>query len=467
MDFSFYPDDLNFSSVEQLPGLEARAAFTVNSQSVFREDTDIVPTLIDDKLSYIPWGGDNQMPFDILDLIEKDETLATCQCFNAEVCYGAGLRYDTCIASATVKNEVEDFLLDNDLAAYFLGVSQDFKHFGFAVSVLILNEDGTKIVRLLRKEACYCRFAPADTVGKIPSVLYANWRKCVASPSDIEVIDLLDPSAPWRDLQARLERERKPGTRNLSPGTQSPIPNSPRLRKFAIVSRIPTVDSTYYPIPYYASLFRGKWYNIKQLIGIAKEAKLKNHAPIKYQIEISAKYWESIFRAEGITDRRKQQERIVREKQSILDFLTGAENSGKAWFSTFYITPDGKEQHDVVINKIDATKEGGDWETDIQEAINMICFTMRVHSNLVGSVPGKAQTNNSGSDKRELYTIAQALQKPYHDLLFTVHRIIIKFNAWQGVTVDVPFIQLTTLDEHQDAKQVTTNTDSANEDNNE
>ena len=162
-----------------------------------------------------------------------------------------------------------------------------------------------------------------------------------------------------------------------------------------------------------------------------------------------------------ITDRRKQQERIVREKQQILDFLTGAENRGKAWFSTFYVTPDGKEQHDVVINKIDDSKEGGDWETDIQEAINMICFTMRVHSNLVGSVPGKAQTNNSGSDKRELYTIAQALQKPYHDLLFTVHRIIIKFNAWQGVTVDVPFIQLTTLDEHQDAKEVKVTSDKA------
>jgi len=69
MDFPF-SNDLNFSSVEQQPGLEARAAFTVNSQSVFRvtdnvalpcrEHTDIVPTLIDDKLSYIPWGGDNQ-----------------------------------------------------------------------------------------------------------------------------------------------------------------------------------------------------------------------------------------------------------------------------------------------------------------------------------------------------------------------------------------------------------------------
>lgn len=155
-----------------------------------------------------------------------------------------------------------------------------------------------------------------------------------------------------------------------------------------------------------------------------------------------------------ITDRRKQQERIVREKQQILDFLTGVENRGKAWFSTFYVTPDGKEQHDVVINKIDDSKEGGDWETDIQEAINMICFTMRVHSNLVGSVPGKAQSNNSGSDKRELYTMAQALQKPYHDLLFTVHRIIIRFNGWKGVKPLVPFIQLTTLDQNSDADLV-------------
>ena len=133
------------------------------------------------------------------------------------------------------------------------------------------------------------------------------------------------------------------------------------------------------------------------------------------------------------------------------------ENSGKVLFSTFYVSPNGEEQHDVVINKIETDKEGGDWATDIVEAINMMCFTMRVHSNLVGSVPGKSQTNNPGSDKRELYTIAQALQKPYHDLLFSVHRLIIRFNKWTAVKPDSPFIQLTTLDENKDAKQVSLN----------
>lgn len=428
----------SFSSIETL-NISSRVAFTVDSSSVFKEDNDVAPTVIDDENLYMPWGAANDMPYHILDLIEKDETLATCQEVNAELCYGSGLCYvpkdpEENIPKKT-KAEIDDFFLDNDIPSYFMGVSKDFKHFGFAVSVIILNEECTRIIQLVRKEACYCRFAPKDKTGTIPYVYYANWRNSVSSIKDVERIDLLNPASPWRDLQARLEKTKK-------------------IKKFAIVSRIPTVDHTYYPIPYYGALFRGKWYNIKQLIGIAKESKLKNSAPIKYHIEVSRKYWDDIFTREKITDPKKRQERVVREKQQILDFLTGAENSGKVWFSQYYVDPAGHTQHDVVINKIDSSKEGGDWETDIQEAINMICFTMRVHSNLVGSVPGKAQSNNSGSDKRELYTISQTLQKPYRDILFNVHHIIIRYNKWEGVKPMVKLIQLTTLEEHKDAKEV-------------
>lgn len=428
---------LALSSVEQLPNAAAAATFTVDSAKVFREDGDIIPITLSENLQYMPWGGDNQMPYHILDMIEADETLSTCQIFNAEVCYGNGLKYNSDACSQQVKKEIDDFLLCNNMASYFLGVCQDFKHFGWCVSVIILDNEGKHIVSLHRKEAIYCRFSPANKHGVIENIVYANWKKAISSVQDVEVIPLLSQVCPWHDLQERLKR-------------------NTHLRKFAVVSRVPTPDSTYYPIPYYASLFKGKWYNIKQLIGLAKEAKLKNTAPIKYQIEVSAKYWDNIFKRERITDPKKMQERVIEEKRKIIDFLTGAENSGKALFSTFYVSPTGEVQHEVVINKIDSDKEGGDWSTDIQEAVNMFCFTMRVHSNLVGSVPGKSQTNNSGSDKRELYTIAQALQKPYHDLLFTVHLIIMKFNNWVGAFPDCPFIQLTTLDENKDAKMVST-----------
>ncbi|WP_231488175.1 hypothetical protein [Prevotella sp. MA2016] len=434
--------NVSFNSVEDIPSLNASAAFTVSTSEVFKEQQDTTPQTIADGYQYMPWGADNQLPYRILELIDSDETLSTCQLFNAEVCYGSGLMYNTQEAASNIKNEVEGFLMDNDLASYFLGVCQDIKHFAFCVSVIILNADGSRIVRILRKEACYCRFAPAQSDGRIPYILYANWRKSISRKEDVEKIELLNQQAPWADLQERLQ-----AAKGKRPKTAT--------RKFAIVSRVPTPDSTYYPIPYYGALFKGNWYNIKKLIGIAKEAKLKNSAPIKYHIEIANRFWDGIFKAEGITDRKKQQDRVVEEKEKIINFLTGMENSGKVLFSTFYINPNGDEQHDVVINKVETDKEGGDWSTDIIEAVNMVCFTMRVHSNLVGSVPGKTQTNNSGSDKRELYTIAQALQKPYHDLLFTVHKIIISYNGWTNVTPQIPFIQLTTLDENKDAKQVT------------
>lgn len=427
----------DFSSVETFENRKASAIFVPDSASVFREDGEISPVIINDKISYIPWGGDNNMPFNIIKLIEDDETLATCQQFNAEICYGAGLNYNVAGADTDTAKQVEEFMLDNDMAAYFHGCALDMKHFGLCFTIIILSNDAKRVNALYRKEACYCRFAPANHKGNIPYVLYANWRNCISSADEVEVIPLLDETFPFLDLKRRIE-------------------SGDHTRKFVMVTRIPTADSTYYPIPYYAALFKSKWYNIKRLIATAKESKLKNSAPLKYQIEISAKYWVKLFETEGITDVRKRKERIALEKKNILDFLTGVENSGKALFSTFYVTPDGKTQKEIVITKIDNDKEGGDWATDIQEAVNMVCFTMRVHSNLVGSVPGKSQSNNSGSDKRELYTIAQALQTSYRDLLFGPHKLIIRYNGWKNVFPEVPFIQLTTLDEHVDAKKATT-----------
>ena len=101
MDLSF--SNLNFNSVENLPGFEARAAFTVNSASVFREDVDIVPTIVDDSLSYVPWGGDNNMPFDILKLIEDDETLELCLTAATRWIFPFGkpmAKYFTCIIAS-------------------------------------------------------------------------------------------------------------------------------------------------------------------------------------------------------------------------------------------------------------------------------------------------------------------------------------------------------------------------------
>lgn len=117
--FSLYDSGLVPSSVEQLPTASASVAFTVDSGKVFREDVDIVPVTLSNGIQYMPWGADNQMPYHVLDMIEKDETLSTCQIFNAEVCYGNGLQYNTEACTKQVKDEIQDFLLSNNRCGDF------------------------------------------------------------------------------------------------------------------------------------------------------------------------------------------------------------------------------------------------------------------------------------------------------------------------------------------------------------
>ena len=67
--------ELIINSVETVPNLNASAAFQVDSGKVFKEDVDIVLVIIDDKLSFVPWDGDSNMPYNIPSLIESDEIL--------------------------------------------------------------------------------------------------------------------------------------------------------------------------------------------------------------------------------------------------------------------------------------------------------------------------------------------------------------------------------------------------------
>ena len=183
--------DVCFDSVVDVPQIQARAIFVTDTTTLFKEDGEISPINLDDHTSYIPWGADNFMPYNVLKKIEADETLTTCQQWNAEVCYGQGVQYDTCECTADVKKQIEDFFIENGMQSYFLGACLDFKHFGFCVTLIILSKDGTRITTMLRKEACNCRFTPATAEGTSKEVLFANWEHSVL-PSEVEHIPLLN-----------------------------------------------------------------------------------------------------------------------------------------------------------------------------------------------------------------------------------------------------------------------------------
>ena len=268
---------------------------------------------------------------------------------------------------------------------------------------------------------------------------------------------MLDQKDPLGNLLVLVGRE---------PGEDGLCRERTKENKFAIVSRFPTPGLQYYPVPYYTSILRGDWYDIKRLIGVGKKAKLRNSTSIKYHVEVHKDYWDQICSNEEIYDPEARKKRVKKEYENIKNFVTGIENSGKVWISGFYQNPDGKEISMIKINCLDKVKEGGDWSDDIQESANTICYADNIHPNLVGAVPGKAQSNNSGSDKRELFTLKQSLEKAPHDILAKPHNVVIGYNEWD-VYPDVPLIMLTTLDKKNDAKKVSMNNEQEKDPNDE
>lgn len=442
------------SEIFEIPNSKYQAEIVTVEESadIFDEGRDITPkTVPGSSLKYIPWGYDDKLPHEVIRLIGRDEVMSQNKLFNVLTCYGAGLQYvDYETEKKTNDPEIRRWMIRNSLPSFFLEQATDMKYFFFCVSVIILSADGTKIVQLRHKEACYCRFEQAGDDGKIRKVFYANWRKS-PQKKDIETIVLLDRIDPIGELNILMGKE---------PGRDGNTKVRTSERKFAIVCRFPTPSSTYYPVPYYTSIFRGDWYDIKRLIGIGKKNKLRNKASIVYQIEVHADYWKNICIEEEITDPIKKKERIKKEKENIKKFVTGIENSGKVWITGYYIDPNGKEQRMVRILPIDIGKEGGDWSEDIQEASNTACYADNIHPNLVGATPGKSQSNNSGSDKRELFTLKQSLEAAFHDIMAIPHLLVIEYNGWgKKVFPDVPIIKLTTLDQNTDAKKVSLNTE--------
>ncbi len=422
-----------------------------DSASVFDEDAFSAaerPVPGYEQYKYVPFGATDDLPFELIRTVASDEVLSQNLFFNILTAYGSGLQYtDLSSGRQSDDPEIRLFFMQNSMREFYLEQCTDMKYFFYAVAVVILNRKGDRIVQIRHKDACYCRFEKADGHGRIGHVFFANWRKLGLSKKDIEVLPLLNEKDPLGHLEILMGRA--PGEDGISrPGTKE--------RKFAVVMRFPTPGQRYYPSPYYTSIFRGDWFDIKRLIGKGKKYKIRNHASVKYQVEIHRDYWDNLISEEHITDPVAIEERIKREKENIKRFVSGIENSGKVWITGYYIDSYGKEQRMVRIQAIDTGKEGGDWSEDVEETSNLICYGLNIHPNLVGATPGKSQTNNSGSDKRELFTLKQALETAFHDMLSKVHELVIFFNGWETkVRPQIPLVLLTTLDQNTDAKKVT------------
>ncbi len=428
---------------EYIPELKAIIAQTP-SHDVFEEPDS--PVTIG-KYKIAPWGEDNKLPAQVMDMIGKSEVVGTNNHFNVLMSYGQGVKpllklpdgdkfkYTDC-----TDERVLEFFEDNDIPGYFLEQCSDLSTFFNVFPEIILTADYKRIYSLRHKEAVYSRFGVADKNGNIINHYYSSKWGDGANEDNITQTAVLSKFNTLKDLREKAAKRVK----------------TPR---FILPINFPTPGKFYYARPPFWSIFRSGSYDFSTMIWEFKKALLKNGLKHKYIIYVSEQYWSKIFDEEKIdtNDPVKVKERKEEELKKFKDFISDGNSSGKGMMIHKKMVPSGNtaiEEKYITIEKVPLDLQGGEYLEDSSEVSNMISYAMSVHPNLIGSAPGKSGGAMSGTDKRELFMIKAALMKPYRDRLLKPLYLVKRFNNWPAnLEFIVPDYEFTTLDKNKSGKQ--------------
>jgi hypothetical protein len=443
-------ENTNFPVTEIIPGFsyfpKAEALLSMPSPTMF-DERDLSPIRVG-KLSIAPWGDSNDLPQQIIERAEKSEVVSSNLLFNTQTGYGMGPKpFRRIVENNRIAGYEEilsgqeyDFFEDNDIELYFIEQLSDMNYFWNTFPELILNEKRNKIVSLQSKEAAFSRWTSIEKSGKIKHAYSPKWPD--ATEQNIVVSETLNEFNPFLDLTLRATQVSEP--------------------RFIYPVYMPSPGRPYYSNAPWWSIFNSGYYDHSVAIPALKNALLKNKLGVKFIIYVSPEYFKDIFDKEGIdvTNREKVRKRMELEKNNFSNFLTGEAGMGKALMTLKKTLPTGNGNavdRYIEIVEIKNDFSGGELVPDMEEVNNVICYAMGVHPSLVGAVPGKNKGGFSGSDKRELFLIKQALMKPLIDRILRPFKLIKKFNKWdENSVVIVPEYVFTTLDKNSSGKELKT-----------
>jgi hypothetical protein len=443
-----------------LPGVQAAVVFK-NSRDIFSAP-DAEPISVNFKehpklRRVVPWGEDNDLPQLIITKAEKSPDLSTGLLFNVQVGYGDGIiacKYEIdekgkkTVIPVYDNQEINDFFEYNDINGYLLEQLTDINYFYNVFPEIILNQESPesrKVVELNSKEAAFSRWEEMNPeTGIIENHLYnAKWEGGAPKEEETTVTQALNAKRPIPDILQRIGREPRDDAKTIDD----------QVFRYIVPVSFNTPGRTYYQKPYWYSIIESGWYDFATYIPDFKKYLIKNGMTLRHIIYLADDYFDRIFSDEGITDKAKQKARIKTEYDNINTFLTGLENTGKSVIS--YYKPgigldSGKKTYRFEIQTIENKFSGGEYLKDSGEVSNMMGYALGVHHSLIGSTPGGSSASFSGSDKRELFIIKQALIKPIRDRILRPLYLIKKVNKWpEDIYFTIPNIELTTLDKEK------------------
>jgi hypothetical protein len=338
---------------------------------------------------------------------------------------------------------VEDWLQFNCANEYLLESIIDFAWFNHAFCEMIKNKKGDKIVQITHQEASFCRFGIQNKKTGFNDKVYINANWPIGTYKDewtteVDVVNTRDILQVQNTLQANYS-------------------------KFIYPVYYPAPGKLIYQLPGWHSLFNSGWLDVSTAIPILKKALMKYQMTIKYIIEVPDVFWTNLAKQKGLNydELNFEEKKALKKdmKKEMNDFLTGAENAGKSFMTTFgWDKQAGIKIPGISITSLDDKLKDGKYIEDSKEASGQMIRALGIPAPLIGPISSGDMGGGSGSDARIHFNIYNNRLKPKKDKILSPLNFIAQYNGWTKRMPGFRFVIEDFIMDTLDVNHSTTNT---------
>lgn len=393
----------------------------------------------DGSKKWIEWGDRDDYPNTIEDLNSQEPVSSRCLEFKIKANIGQGLFwYRKIIKDGKEFHEPVDIYTDpacEDIRRFceesfideqMRDLSLNFEWWKLCYTELVLNAAKTKVHSMRALETSYCRAAPRNNRGEIPSVFVSSKFGISGMVQDKDVtgpIPIIDKSKPFKHQKAIYRHAQ----------------NSSRRR--------------YYP--------KASWHSTFGALDLALEAfkwiraNLNNSKHIKYMIRVPWNYFTSRFKVEDYKDRdawiaaiKEDEVRLYTEMDNM---LAGSENAMKSFKTKYGTLDDGTVVDEFHIDPIDAKTHHEAWLPLYDTTTAAICSGHGVSPVLASIIISSTMGANSGSTIREYFNFYTQFETSIpRQVILEPLLFVKKANKWpQDIYPGFKNIILETLDNNK------------------
>lgn len=373
------------------------------------------------KIEY--WGGDNLYPQWVYEQARQNSIIP--QTIQKQIDWAAAIeiRYGIPDYDAQGKKTyrfrrnaaLENFLRQLNFEAYKNEALTDYFWFNNIFPTMHRSRKTGKIEHIFTNEAMFSRYSKPHENGSLyPRRLYvcADWSREYSDDSDyiksFPIIDRYSNPKIWLDLAA------------------------PEIFVYPLFKSSPGA-SQYQESPWH-SIFPSNWFSVAQSIPLLKKAIMSNGMLPLYKVTIMDEYWLRRFPEFNQLSKDEKINLMDKERARIEQFLSGAQNAGKAFFLPGKMSKlAGEEVEYIKIDLIKANTLSGELIPESQESASHILYAIGVPQSLIGNGIGKNGIGaGSGSDVFEhLRNYLLLMRSSLNLILEPFNRLALPYNGWE------------------------------------